>query len=277
MGWLEDYIPSKSPPPKNNDDNGSWIPATTMIQKYVNINDLQETIHRHYNASTPFQWGMLITCCTTSFVVGYRVGRMKSTVLTRFTSVSDIPSSYFGSCNAKDAAAAPILRGRVVSVSDGDTIRFLHVPTWFHSSKIPKDEKMSSVALPIRICTIDTPETSKFGKPGQPFGEEAKQKLQSLVDNKMVSIQLLQKDQYSRAVAQVQCKGGFLGLFTKYVDEEMLKAGLAEVYQGSGAVYGHLGKQAYLDMEGKARKAKKGLWSQGDARESAAEYKARTK
>jgi hypothetical protein len=53
--------------------------------------------------------------------------------------------------------------------SDGDTIRFLHTPTRFHPIDLRKEqeEKASATALPIRICTIDTPETAKFGKSGQ--------------------------------------------------------------------------------------------------------------
>ena len=85
----------------------------------------------------------------------------------------------------------------MVSVSDGDTVPFYHAPL-FHSSHLHKNQKMSEVALPIRICTIDTPETAKFGKEGQPFGEQAKKNLQDIADQKIVSIRLLAKDQYGR-------------------------------------------------------------------------------
>jgi endonuclease YncB( thermonuclease family) len=76
-----------------------------------------------------------------------------------------------------------------------------------------------------------------------------------------------------RAVAEV--RSGFFPLY-KYMDEEMLKAGLAEVYQGSGAVYGFRGKAAYLAMQEKVIERKKGMWAKKD-RESAAEFKARMK
>jgi endonuclease YncB( thermonuclease family) len=92
-------------------------------------------------------------------MVGFFLGRVKP-FWTRYTSVTDIPSSSFG-------PNAPILTGRAVTVSDGDTIRFLHVPTRFHPTKLGKKEAASKIALPIRLCTIDTPETAKFGKPGQ--------------------------------------------------------------------------------------------------------------
>lgn len=202
-----------------------------------------------------------------TFCLGFFLGRVRP-FWKRFTDVNDIPSSLFGK-------NAPALRGRAITVSDGDTIRFLHQPTpWFHPSKLQKGEKASVVALPIRLCTIDTPETAKFGKPGQPFGPEAKSHLKSMLEDKLVYVRLLQKDQYSRAVAEV-----FTGKFPfwqRYMDAEMLEEGLAEVYTGGGAVYGPLGKDEYMAIEAKARKAKKGIWSLGK-RESAAEYKKRTK
>ena len=140
---------------------------------------------------------------------------------------------------------------------------------------------MSEYALPVRICTIDTPETPKFGKPGQPFGIEAKEALKALLENKKIGMRLLQTDQYGRAVAQVFAPGplswlpGFLRSETM-VDEHMLQAGLAEVYVGGGAVYGPQGLDKYLEMQAEAKSNKLGIWSQGK-RESAAEYKKRTK
>jgi endonuclease YncB( thermonuclease family) len=116
----------------------------------------------------------------------------------------------------------PFLRGRVVSVSDGDTFRFLHLPTRFHSSHLG-DRKMADVTLPIRICTIDTPETAKFGKQGQPFGDEAKDYLKAMIMDRIVNVKVLEKDQYGRGVAEVYRPGPFLGWPRKYIDQEMLK------------------------------------------------------
>eukprot|EP00980_Cylindrotheca_fusiformis_P026494 scaffold16300_cov150-Cylindrotheca_fusiformis.AAC.5 len=195
----------------------------------------------------------------------------------RFTETADMPSSLFG-------ATASTLRGRVVSVSDGDTIRFLHVPTIFHKSKLEKGQKMSEHCLPIRLCSIDTPETAKFGKPGQAFGEEAKKFLKDMMEGKMIRIRLLQKDQYGRGVAQVFEPSSPTSIFRSLVpgvknkgaDELLLRAGLAEVYQGGGAVYGPLGKDQYLKLEQEAKDKKLGIWSKGK-RESAAEFKKRNK
>ena len=93
-----------------------------------------------------------------TFLIGFQLGRVQL-FWKRLTSVLDIPSSYFGP-NAR------VLKGRAISVSDGDTIRFLQVPTWFHARALSKNkrktEKVSAVCLPIRFCTIDAPETARL-------------------------------------------------------------------------------------------------------------------
>ena len=213
------------------------------------------------DVSTPRQWTWMAVALATGYVLG-----RQSPFWQRYTRVTDIPRSRF---------APKILWGRAVSVSDGDTIRFLHQPTPFHPRRLGKGQKASELALPIRICTIDTPETPKFGKPGQPFGMEAKEALQELIQGRKIGLRLLQLDQYSRAVAQVLVPRTFRSPL--HVDQYMLQQGLAEVYTGGGAVYGPLGVDAYLELQKKAQKAKKGIWSQGKRRESAAEYKRRTK
>lgn len=215
---------------------------------------------------SPAQTMLFGAACVTSFAVGFRAGRIRP-AFQRITCVTDISKADIG-------PKSPWLTGRAVKVSDGDTLRFYHVPSWFHSAQPDKGTKLSDQTLPVRICTIDTPETAKFGKPGQAFGDDAKEYLSNLVLDQQCQIQLLTKDQYGRAVAQVRRRRWFF--LTNYADEYMLKAGLAEVYLGSGAVYGRRGKDAYLNLQQKAQDAKKGVWSQAN-RESAAEYKARTK
>lgn len=256
MGWT-DVFSTKVEPRKLED----YVTVPPEVREHWDSLTTQQGL-------TVSQQGALAAIIGVTFAVGFKAGRMQP-FWRRFNTVQDIPSSYFGD-------TAPWLRGRVLTVSDGDTVRFRHAPSRIlHTSTLQPDEKVSSVALAIRICSIDTPETAKFGKPGQKFGQDAKEHLSKLVENKIVTVQLLQRDQYGRAVAQVRFPGTFP--FTKkYADEEMLKAGLAEVYTGSGAVYGRLGKEAYLSMEEKASKNKKGMWKQKN-RESAAEYKARLK
>merc|ERR1712226_578758 len=100
-------------------------------------------------------------------------------------------------------------------------------------------------------------ETAKFGKKGQPFGEEAKQALKNLLGNNRVYVRLLQKDQYGRAVAQVFIRRRIPWIGPPlHVDEYMLKQGLAEVYTGGGAVYGPKGLETYKELEATARTQK---------------------
>ena len=218
------------------------------------------------------------------FLIGFICGKLSSIrpFWIPYRDVNDIPISYFSSSTNNNT---PVLKGRAITVSDGDTIRFLHTPLpWQYDSK--KKYKVSETCLPIRCCTYDTPETSKFGKSGQPFGQEAKDELTNLLNDQIVHLKLLQKDQYNRVVACMWINqkkfGGLLSMllpWTKqkvYVDEHMLSKGLAEVYTGGGAVYGPYGKDYYMKLQDEAKSKKLGIWSLKN-RESAAEYKRRTK
>lgn len=223
---------------------------------------------------------LFTTAVVTSFGVGLMLGsyaqkHRHAFGITRIANWQDLPSSAIQK-NGK----GPTFRGRAVQVSDGDTFRFYHVPTYFHSATISSSTKVSEQTWPVRICTIDTPETAKFGKPGQAYGDEAKTALEKLLmgatstSNRTVYINVLERDQYGRAVAQVHV--GWWP-FRKYADDVLLEKGLAEIYRGSGAVYGKEGLKHYESIEQKARSKQRGMWSLGDQRESAAEYKARTK
>ncbi|MFB2772275.1 thermonuclease family protein [Pelatocladus sp. BLCC-F211] len=102
----------------------------------------------------------------------------------------------------------------VVSVADGDTITV----------------KRGSETTKIRFCGIDAPETAKSGKPGQPFGNEAREKLRSLVataKNQVIIIPV-ETDRYGRTVAEVMASGK--GDVEVSFQEEMLKSGMARVY-----------------------------------------------
>jgi endonuclease YncB( thermonuclease family) len=263
--------------PKDDSGNNSSKESSTLQKSldaihesvpYIDIH-LPPEAHDFVDSWSSPQVITLATCSITAFGLGVVVGKKASSSFTfrRIASAHSLQDHQIGPQSVK-------LRGRVVGVSDGDTFRFYHKPTWFHSSTPDADTKLSDQTIPIRICTIDTPEVAKFGKPSQPFGDEAKALLESQILDRTVSVQILQRDQYGRAVANVS-KRTWYGA-NKYMDELMLKAGLAEVYQGGGAVYGPKGKEHYLRLEETARQSKQGMWSQAN-RESAAEFKARMK
>lgn len=81
------------------------------------------------------------------------------------------------------------------------------------------------------------------------------------------------RDQYNRAVATVYVRRF---LIRRNVGLEMVKRGLATVYEAkSGAEFGGI-KDVYEKAEAKAKKKKKGMWSgKASEFESPREYKSR--
>ncbi|MEW5980163.1 MAG: thermonuclease family protein [Acidobacteriota bacterium] len=98
--------------------------------------------------------------------------------------------------------APTTLRGKVVGVSDGDTITVLNEKT----------------PIKVRLYGIDCPEK------GQAFGARAKQLTSDLVFGKTVDVEPVEIDQYGRTVGIVKLENG------KIVNAEILRAGFAWVY-----------------------------------------------
>ncbi|PFH35101.1 putative nuclease [Besnoitia besnoiti] len=118
--------------------------------------------------------------------------------------------------------------GRCVNVSDGDSIRVRHIPNGqlLYPLRQPRkpgekrgperttpgdDEdaskrwkgKLTENTIRIRLYAIDAPETAKFGNPGQPFAQEAKDFVTERLLGKIVYVKCLAKDQYGRLLARV--------------------------------------------------------------------------
>ena len=130
------------------------------------------------------------------------------------------------------AADWQVLTGRVVGVSDGDTITIL---TQHQPAKI-------------RLAGIDAPEKN------QAFGQRSKQLLSSLVFGKTVTVEYRKKDRYGRIVGKVLLPGG------RDVNLEMLRGGMAwwyEQYQNEQPV---ADRGLYAESESAARKRNQGLW-----------------
>jgi micrococcal nuclease len=116
--------------------------------------------------------------------------------------------------------------GKVVSVSDGDTIKVL------------KDGQQ----VKIRLAAIDCPEKK------QPYGQKAKQFTADMVAGKVVKIWEIDTDRYGRIV-------GFVFIGDKNLNKELLRAGLAWHYKQ----YSRDPEMAKLKFQ--ARSAKRGLWA----------------
>lgn len=169
-------------------------------------------------------------------------------------------------CTPQQAITHSTLRGIALYVNDSDNIRFLHIPTLFHwllhTIQPAKASALSS--LNIRLAGIDAPECAHWGLSAQPYSQEAKDWLRRRVAGRFVVIEPLRIDQYNRVVAAVWARRWLV--FWECVSMEMLRAGLATVYTGGGAVYpqGEQGslKELLHSAEAGARRRRCGMWTQ---------------
>jgi micrococcal nuclease len=119
------------------------------------------------------------------------------------------------------------LKGKVVSIQDGDTITIL------------KDREQ----IRIRLFGIDCPEKK------QAYGDIAKRFTSSLVFGKTVFVKYTGKDRYGRVLGTVFTKSG------TNLNKELLKAGLAWHYKK------YDDNPELARLENQARKARAGLWA----------------
>jgi len=134
-----------------------------------------------------------------------------------------------GSCLAMFAAAAEFA-GKVVGVSDGDTITVLKV------------DGTGKSTVKVRLAGIDTPESS------QDHGAKAKQAISAKVFGKTVRVVYTEHDRYGRTVGDV------------YAGEEWIN--LQMVAEGWAWHYTHFSDDKRLaQAEEEARRARIGLWT----------------
>ena len=119
--------------------------------------------------------------------------------------------------------------GKVVGVSDGDTITVLQNRT----------------PIKVRLHGIDCPEI------GQDFGSRAKAFTSELVFGQVVKVVPRDTDRYGRTVADIILADG------RILNHELVRAGLAWWYRKYAPDIGTL-----AELEAAARDAKRGLWSQ---------------
>ena len=117
------------------------------------------------------------------------------------------------------------------------------------------------------------PELPHFGREGQPGGKEAIDWLTAYISGRRVRAYVYRRDQYDRVVATVYVRKGLL---RRDVGLQMLKGGLATVYEAkTGAEFGML-EDKYRSIEALAKSKRVGIW--GDKNfESPRDFKTRTK
>ncbi|KAF8917898.1 hypothetical protein CPB85DRAFT_1214547 [Mucidula mucida] len=176
------------------------------------------------------------------------------------------------------------LKGVVTSVGDSDNFRLYHTPAfgWRWPLKVRRvptiTKDLQGQTIHVRIAGVDAPEAAHFGRPAQPYSEEALTWLRKKILGKTLYCQVIRRDQYSRVVAVVVSPPRILpGTFFsgKNLSLEMLKAGWVTTYEQAGAEYGNWGKEEYLRVEMEAKVARRGMWANGLSGESPAAYKKR--
>jgi endonuclease YncB( thermonuclease family) len=152
------------------------------------------------------------------------------------TARSAVLSFALGVCLAVAAPAAGaaqwVVEGRVVGVSDGDTITVLDASKAQHI---------------VRVGGTDAPERK------QPFGSAAKEVLSSVVFDRRVEARCWKRDPYGREICSV-----FVG--TRDVGLAMLRDGYAWHCKAFEQEQSAEDRATYARTEADARSARRGLW-----------------
>lgn len=128
--------------------------------------------------------------------------------------------------------AAETIKGKVVSVADGDTITVLR----------------DKVQIKVRLYGIDAPEKA------QDFGTVSRTFTSDLCFGKEVEVEVSDTDRYGRKIGKVNLPDG------RSVNNELIAAGLAWWYEAYAK-----DDETLKQLQDEARMAKRGLWSRPDA------------
>jgi endonuclease YncB( thermonuclease family) len=129
-------------------------------------------------------------------------------------------------------AAAKVIHGRVVGVSDGDSVTVLDA---------------QKTQYKIRLAGIDAPERA------QAYGQKAKESLSDLVYGKSVDVEWSKQDRYGRIVGIIMLAGVDINL-------EQIKRGMAWHYKHYQNEQSPEDREAYAESESQARDKRMGLW-----------------
>ena len=136
------------------------------------------------------------------------------------------------------ASGSYTLTGRIVQVSDGDTINIL-VDRQTHR---------------VRLASIDAPETGHgSARPGQPFGEASRKSLAEHVAGKTLTLICYEKDHYGRDVCDIPVEG-------TTANRMQVQSGMAWANQQGGGKY--LRDRSLPALEKQAKSARAGLWAE---------------
>jgi endonuclease YncB( thermonuclease family) len=131
------------------------------------------------------------------------------------------------------AAQQKTITGKVVGVSDGDTITVLDGSKQQHK---------------VRLEGIDAPESA------QAFGQKSKQSLSDMVFGRNVTVVSSKTDRYGRALGKVTLEG-------KSINYVQVMYGMAWFYRAYSKDLSSEDAKAYEQAEQTARTDKRGLWA----------------
>jgi endonuclease YncB( thermonuclease family) len=143
------------------------------------------------------------------------------------------------------STASADIRGKVVAVTDGDTIKIL-------------DENL--VQHKVRLTGIDAPEKA------QPFGHASRKHLASIVAGRDVRVETTGRDRYGRVLGKVwvqplDCPGCGKTLNANHAQ---ILAGMAWWYRAYAKDQSPQDRGRYESAVNEARKRRLGLWSEPD-------------
>ena len=122
------------------------------------------------------------------------------------------------------------------------------------------EKAVKGQTMHVRIAGVDAPELAHFGRPAQPYGQEAIDWLKSFILHRYVRVYPYREDQYKRVVCSVYKRR--FGLFNSDVGMNMLKRGLATVYEAKfGSEFGSK-EETYKAAEKRAKQKKVGMWQE---------------
>lgn len=131
---------------------------------------------------------------------------------------------------------ADILKGRVVGISDGDTVTVLDA---------------SKTQFKIRLQGIDAPEKK------QAFGNKSKEVLSTWLFNNQVTVEYSKKDKYGRILGKILVDGIDANL-------EQIKSGMSWHYKKYQNEQSENDRNLYAQAEAQAQEEKRGLWADPD-------------
>ena len=175
----------------------------------------------------------IIRCDRSLLTTGHyrlRVSRYKMPILIRLIAFAFLLATI------APPAYAQNVQGTVISTGDGDTFR----------------AKIGDKIQTIRMTCIDAPETGQ-----RPWGQQAANRLKQLLPTgQAINLRIIEKDRYSRTVAEVYKNNQSVNL-------QMVKEGHAVVYrqylQGCANT-----QNQFLQAEATAKKQRLAFWNQAN-------------